>query len=62
MYSETPVTWWSKADDDTVTRTIILVLVTLVLLGYLFPDRIMDLVDAYTELPYASRNFLNADL
>jgi hypothetical protein len=57
MYSEEPLGWRWKADDDTVTRTIIIVLVTLVLLGVLFPDKIMDLVDAYMELPYVSRIF-----
>lgn len=37
--------------------TLIFILVTILLLCALFPGQIMDLVDAYMELPYVTRTF-----
>lgn len=64
--SERPLTWWSttapKAEDDSnIIRTVITILVASLLVATLFQDKIMDLLDAYMELPYLSHNFFQAD-
>ena len=52
---------WST-EDDSIIRTVVIVLVTLVLAASLFQDTIMDLLDAWMELPYDFSHFLRADV
>lgn len=42
---------YSSTNGITFSQAIVIVFVTAILLGALFPKRVMDLVDAYMELP-----------